>query len=171
MNFLSAFALVMLVLVGYSSGMTLAGRHKAPAPAVLDLLLIVGLWLLAFAFRDALGHWLSLLIWFLVALGVGALLTALRYRDRATTRSPAALPSGLSPLRAGWERWKRFALEMGNVQSRLLAGFFYFTVVVPFGLIARLTGDPLQLRAPAGVSVWQPKEAPDRNVEAARRQG
>jgi hypothetical protein len=35
---------------------------------------------------------------------------------------------------------------MGGFQGRVILGFFYFTVFAPFGVILRLTADPLRKR-------------------------
>jgi hypothetical protein len=170
MNLLSAFALIMLVLVGYSSGLALVGRGRTLV-AILDLILITGLWLLAFAFRSQLGHWLSLLVWFLVALLTAVLVARLRPGENGSSSHAAPLPSDLTWFQALATRWRNFALEMGNIQSRLLAGFFYFIVVAPFGLIARLASDPLDLNPPVRASSWHQRDSAKDSLESARRQG
>jgi hypothetical protein len=167
MSFFSAFALVMLVLVGYAAGVTAAARGRSTFPTLVDLLLVVVLWAAAFALRPAFGHWRSVLAWLLIAGIMGAAWTAMRFAQRPPPR-PATSSSARLPL---GRRWKRFALASGDFQSRLLAAFFYFVVVTPFGLLARLVGDPLRLRAPAGASTWQAKEPPDKTIEEARQQG
>ena len=54
MSFLTLLALVMLTLVGYSTGAALAQRARHPQPRLLDLLLLPLLWALALTFRDLL---------------------------------------------------------------------------------------------------------------------
>ena len=79
----------------------------------------------------------------------------------------APQPAGL--LRATWQRWKKIARAVGVVQTRILMVFFYFLLVLPLGLILRLTGDPLRLRAREG-SNWTPHRHDEANLESARRQ-
>ena len=45
---------------------------------------------------------------------------------------------------------------IGWVVSHLLLGAIFFGIVTPIGLVLRLTGhDPLQLKPPAGLSLWK----------------
>jgi len=68
-----------------------------------------------------------------------------------------------------WERFKIIAGIVGDVQGYLMASLFYFTILVPFALIARLTGDPLRQRHPD--QAWLTKEPVDHRLEGAKRQG
>ena len=68
--------------------------------------------------------------------------------------------------------WKRFSIIagiVGDVQGNFLATLFYFTILAPFGLIARLTGDRLRQRHPD--QVWLTKDPIDQSLEGAKRQG
>jgi hypothetical protein len=161
MGFLSGLALVLLSLVGYSSGASLGAKGRTSVPGLLDLLVIVAMWVLALATRSAMGKWVAIAVWILIGLGLGALLAALR----AKQYSPAKKKDEVTDPQRGlpgrvWEGWKRFSRRMGNYQSRVLMGFLYFTVVLPFGLGVTLLGDPLNLRKPSGVSTWQSKDLP-----------
>jgi hypothetical protein len=49
--------------------------------------------------------------------------------------------------------WRELGGYLGNYQSRLLLTACYFTVLAPFGAIARLR-DPLRLRASQNASGW-----------------
>ena len=49
-----------------------------------------------------------------------------------------------SRLQRVWMAWKELAGTIGDFQARALLTAFYFTLLVPFTLIARLQGDPLQ---------------------------
>ena len=72
-------------------------------------------------------------------------------------------------LRATWERWKKIARAVGVVQTRILMVIFYFIFVLPFGLMLRMSGDPLRLRAHEG-SNWSPHRDEKASLESARRQ-
>ena len=171
MDFVSGLALVLLTLVGYSSGAVLAGRGKQVVPGLLDLAVAVVLWASALTTRVALGRGLAILVWLVVGLAVGSGLTGLRrgrYPD-GKQKAPAAA-QGAGGLRRWWERWKAFATEMGNYQSRMLLAFFYFIVVTPLGIPLRLFGDPLRLRQVGGSSFWVERRPVSQGVEKAREQ-
>lgn len=164
MNFLSGVALVLLTLVGYSSGSVLGAKGRAVAPNILDLLVILGLWIAALVTRDTLGRWLSIAIWMALGLFLGTILARIR-RDGYQKTQPVDTSKGL------WNAWKGFAQRMGNYQSRVLMGFIYFTVILPFGLIITLLGDRLGIKRASKSSNWQPKELPLKpSLDEARRQ-
>jgi hypothetical protein len=68
-----------------------------------------------------------------------------------------------------YDRWRRAAHAVGVVQTRVLMFGIYVMVVVPTGILMRLSRDPLHLRRPDG-SNWEPVRQNERSVEAARRQ-
>ena len=75
-------------------------------------------------------------------------------------------------LHLAWERFNLAASIMGEVQSRVIALAFYFTIFMPFGIISRLSGDPLQLRKPAqDGSRWLEREPVSEDLDSARQQG
>ncbi|MBM3463350.1 MAG: hypothetical protein FJX76_14710 [Armatimonadetes bacterium] len=53
-----------------------------------------------------------------------------------------------------WERWKQLAQRAATFQARALLTVFYYTVLVPFGLVVSLFGDPLRIRHKEGG--WTP---------------
>ncbi len=69
-----------------------------------------------------------------------------------------------------YERWKRSAHAVGVVQTRVIMVAIYLTVVVPTGLLMRLSRDPLHLKPPKQTN-WTPARQNERSVEAARQQG
>jgi hypothetical protein len=71
-------------------------------------------------------------------------------------------------LRKFWEGWKRVGQFIGDLLARLILTLFYFTLVLPFGLIMRLTRDPLSLRR-IGPPAWRPRPPEKTTIEAARR--
>lgn len=164
MDVIRGLALILLTLVGYSSGSALGARGRTPVPGILDLLAIVALWTAALATQNALGKWLAVGVWLVIGLLVGWILA--RIRRAGYAKAPARDPDG-----GLWKAWKGFASRMGNYQSRVLMALIYFTVVLPFGLGVRLLADPLKIRHVQGGSNWQPKELRIRpSVEEAREQ-
>ena len=173
MGMIRGLALVLLTLVGYSSGAVLAGRGKQVLPGLLDLAVVVVLWAMALTTRAALGGGPALVAWLLAGLAVGAGLTRLRgrgYPDRRREPEPPASVRDTGMLRRWWEGWKSFAAEMGNYQGRVLLAFFYFVVVMPFGVSLRLFGDPLRLRRVDGSSSWLEREPGGQGLQSAREQ-
>ena len=76
----------------------------------------------------------------------------------------AVAPRVLRPIHAGW-MW--LAALLGWINTRLLLGLFFFAVLTPLALLARLFGhDPLRRRrASAAASYWIARAAahePDR---------
>ena len=71
-------------------------------------------------------------------------------------------------LRKFWEGWKRVGGFIGDVLGRLILTLFYFTLVLPFGLLMRILRDPLSLRS-GGSPIWRVREPDEPTIEAARR--
>ena len=181
MNVLSIIVLVMVNLVGFSSGVTLARKSRPAQIHIIDLVLVVILWIGAFGTRDILGHWAVIGVWLVVALLVGYIKTLLIYFDTVEIMPESELPEharqtgehdkNIGLLRRMWRGWTHFAERMGNVQGRLLMSFFYFIVVTPFALFFQLFNDPLQLQVTEEEATWQPKEQVDLTLREAREQG
>lgn len=164
MSLLSGLALVLLTLVGYSSGSVQGAKGRAVIPNILDLLVIIALWIAALASRDIFSRWTNIAIWVVVGFILGMILARVRansYAKVQTTQTGTGI----------WAAWKRFAQRMGNYQSRVLLAFLYYSVVLPFGLGLTIIGDPLGIKRVAKNSNWQPKDVPIRpSLEDARRQ-
>jgi hypothetical protein len=62
------------------------------------------------------------------------------------------------------------AVHIGDFQARLLLTVFYFTVLTPFGLMARFVIDPLALRRPHNESAWVSRIQTPPVLSSARRQ-
>jgi hypothetical protein len=183
MEVLSVVVLILLTMVGYSSGVAWAGRGRHVVPSVWDLLLLLPVWWGAFLLRALLdSRLLGLLTGLLLGIVVGGLFTAVRLTIAkeapiipeselpAHARETAVAPEA-SWARKLWQRWNAFAARMGGVQGRLFMGYFYFIIVTPFGLGMRLFGDPLHDKRPYVQSGWSAKESIDPTLEAAREQG
>lgn len=89
-----------------------------------------------------------------------------RSRYPAARREPS---EAAGPARRAWLAWKRFARRMGGFQGRVLLGFFYFTVFAPFGVLLRLSGDPLGRRG-RYESGWVPRPQSGRTGDECLRQ-
>ena len=71
-------------------------------------------------------------------------------------------------LRQFWELWKRFGLFMANIVARVILTIFYFTFIVPVGLLGRFFSDPLDIK-PGKKAEWREYKMPDTNLEDLRR--
>ncbi|MFK7802024.1 MAG: hypothetical protein AB8G95_10355 [Anaerolineae bacterium] len=182
---LATIALVMLTMVGYSSGITLASRGKSVPPVIYDLLIVLVMWIIAFATRaqllPALGNsqFFLLIAWLLIALAVGFIKTKLSYSSGLDALPDSELPEhakvsemvSTNPFKRAWEGWKLFAAEMGHIQGGLFMGFFYFIVVTLFGIGARIFTDPMALKTTPADSGWIERRPLDATLEEALEQG
>ncbi len=72
-------------------------------------------------------------------------------------------------LRTAWERWQIIGRINGEYVSRFITNFFYFTILVPFGLGVRFFADPLDLRKVAP-SYWKERKPVNTALDDARSQ-
>jgi hypothetical protein len=73
-----------------------------------------------------------------------------------------------SLLRRIWEGWKRVGRKIGDFQARVLLTLIYALVLLPFGVIVTLFGDPLHMRRPR--AKWSDHMDPKMDLKWARRQ-
>jgi hypothetical protein len=78
-------------------------------------------------------------------------------------RESAGLPRRI------WDQWRRGAHAIGVVQTRFIMLLIYIVVVVPTGLLMRMSSDPLHLQPPAETNCQAARQE-QRNLETARRQ-
>jgi len=180
---IGAVVLILLTMVTYASGITLAARRREYPVAVLDLVAVAGLWVVLFWLRPQLSRPFLLVATIVSGVLVGYAVGAIRLagHDEAKELPKSELPeharekvaTTMSPnlLKRVWSRWSDFSGRMGNVQGRLLMGFFYFFIVTPFGLVGRLLIDTLAIKKPPAHSNWHPKEIADLTLETAKEQG
>ncbi len=177
-HILATIALILLTMVGYSSGVVLTKRQRMWEPSVIDLLVIAVLWGVVFWLRPGFGRWTMLAIAVLIGLVTGAIVTSIRLASDKRDHIPdSELPAHAQEKTAENKRslprrmlhaWQRFGGEMGGVQGRLIMGFFYFIILTPFAIIARLGRDPLDRAQPVG---WLPRENEPPTLENAHEQG
>jgi hypothetical protein len=70
--------------------------------------------------------------------------------------------------------WKRFNIIVGviaDVQGRVIAVLFYWTIFVPFGLGSRLFSDPLRQREFHQSPSWPDRPPVPTDLDSAKRQG
>ena len=176
MGFVSGLMLVLLTLVGYSSGCVLASRGYKIAPGLRDLAVTLVLWIGALISRNALGKWWAILVWLVVGEVAGALVIVLQRSILPLTKTEHTTLGLFQPetkgrfLRRLWQRWKAFATDLGDFQGRILLIWFYFVIVTPFGLLVCLSSDPLNLRIEQKTTGWVKRPAGNPDLDNARRQ-
>lgn len=171
MDFLSGLALILLALVGYSTGAVIGAKDKSPTPQLLDLAVVVALWISALFSRSALGRWTAIGVWLVAGGLVSSVLSSARRNKMLSATKKAAVPGQEGkPLGRLWEGWKGFAAEMGNYQGRILLAFFYFLVTTPFAALVRLFSDPLRTKFSTNPSFWDKRPAISIGLDDARRQ-
>ena len=164
---------ILLTLVGYSAGSVLGRPDREVVPELSDLLVVVALWTAALVFHDALGIWLSLFAWLLISGLLSASITAIRPSSGKGKRRQGTVVDSeqAGRLRGWWLGWKRFAARLGNYQGRMFMAFFYFLVVTPFGLLARVFLVPR--RPQSSRTFWIERSTSDADmtgIEGARNQ-
>lgn len=71
-------------------------------------------------------------------------------------------------LQLAWKRLLVITAVIGDVQGRLIASLFYYTILVPFGIGSRLFTDPLRLKSSAQ---WLERPPVASTLEDAKKQG
>jgi hypothetical protein len=69
-----------------------------------------------------------------------------------------------------WERWKGLAKKIGEFQSRVILGGFYFVIVCPFAMVVQWTSDPLVIKSKSPKGWQQRSQSRTVSIESARRQ-
>jgi hypothetical protein len=170
MDFFGGLALVLLTLVGFSSGAVVAGRGEKEPLGLLDLGVAILFLALALGTRSFFGKWLAIPIWFFISGSGSALLTKIRFKEHRTAKETTLVPKGKGTLQRIWDGWKVFTAKLGNYQGRLMFAFFYFVVVTPFGIGVRLFSDPLKVKQAGRATNWLERSSVKHGLESGREQ-
>lgn len=154
---------VLLALAGYSGGSVLAAGSRRIAPGPGDLVAVAALWAAVLLWGPE-GRWPAAAAALVAGAALGAAAAALRRGEAGPDAAPGDAEEGAGRRAA----WKRFAARMGSFQGRMLMGFFYFGVLPPFALLARLLGDGRPDGAAA--TFWLPRPAASAELRRARDQ-
>ena len=73
-------------------------------------------------------------------------------------------------LKKVWAGWRRFGHFMGDIVARVVMTIFYFTLLLPFGVIVTWLSDPLDMKRKDEQPAWHARTTGDRTLEDARRQ-
>ena len=72
-------------------------------------------------------------------------------------------------LKIAWDRFSVNSAIVADLNGRFIATAFYFTVMVPFGLLSAIFMDPLSKRN--GAASWTEREPAPTDIASAREQG
>lgn len=70
----------------------------------------------------------------------------------------------------GWSRWRAMSQKAADVQARVLLTVFYYTMMLPFGLVFGLMKDPLRIKQRPTGSYWMERKPVSETLADARRQ-
>ena len=70
----------------------------------------------------------------------------------------------------GWSRWRELSQKAADVQARVLLTVFYFTVMLPFGVVMGLFRDPLRIKQRPSGSYWVERKPTSGTLADAKRQ-
>jgi hypothetical protein len=70
----------------------------------------------------------------------------------------------------GWSRWRELSQKAADTQARILLTIFYFTVMLPFGVVFGLLKDPLNIKRRPQGSFWVERKPSTATLADARRQ-
>ena len=70
----------------------------------------------------------------------------------------------------GWSRWRELSQKAADLQARVLLTVFYFTLMVPFGVVFGLVKDPLRIKSRPSGSYWVERKPSSETLADAQRQ-
>jgi len=70
----------------------------------------------------------------------------------------------------GWARWRELSQKAADTMARVLLTVFYFTVMLPFGIVFGLMKDPLRIKQRPTGSYWMERKPTSETLADAQRQ-
>ena len=169
MKVLHVLALILFSMLGHSLGAVAFRKRREVAPDPPDILFFVAIIVVALSLRWGINRWIEKAIWSAVGFLGGALITtwkSMRVADAESHYGPAISKSN----RRFTEAVKSLGSMVGGYQSRFLLTIFYFIVIAPFGLITRLSSNPLRTDTDSTRSNWVKREKAGTDIDSARGQ-
>lgn len=68
-----------------------------------------------------------------------------------------------------WHRFNVITSVVADGNGRFIATLFYFTIMVPFGILSALTMDPLNIKE--NKTEWVQRDPVPTDIESAKQQG
>ena len=70
----------------------------------------------------------------------------------------------------GWSRWKELSQKAADFQARILLTVFYFTLMMPFGVVFGIVKDPLRIKRRPSGTYWLDRKPSSESLADAQRQ-
>lgn len=70
----------------------------------------------------------------------------------------------------GWSRWRELSQKAADFQARILLTVFYFTLMLPFGVVFGLLKDPLRIKQRPSGTYWMERKPSSESLADAQRQ-
>ena len=70
----------------------------------------------------------------------------------------------------GWTRWRELSQKSADLMARVLLTVFYFTMMLPFGIVFGLFKDPLRIKQRPTGSYWIERKPTSETLADAQRQ-
>jgi len=170
MTLFSWIGLFVLTLVGYSIGRVVFSKRRQMGAELPDGIMLAFLWVLVTAVQPPQG-WVPHIAWPALALIMGMAHTLISRPAPQPADDQSYPPENAGNfLKRVWAAWKSFAFRLGNFQGRLILLLFYFTILMPFGIINSVFRDPLYLKRSNRTSYWFELHNESKDIQDARRQ-
>jgi hypothetical protein len=184
LRFIGSF-LVLMSFFSFGAAAGIRSKSKTPLqppfPSLLDLGLILICWLATIsAYKSGYQPVLATLAGAVAVFFAGFILHLLLMlspgHESTVKPGSARIPvpgiqsSNRQVIAIVQPRWRLYFRQAGGFQSRLLLSLFYYVVLLPFGVLVGMMGDPLGLKAPPGDSFWKSRNADSQKLEDARGQ-
>ncbi|MBI3380297.1 hypothetical protein HY029_06105 [Candidatus Gottesmanbacteria bacterium] len=72
-------------------------------------------------------------------------------------------------IKSIWQKWKKIAHRIAVFQAQVILSIFYFTILLPFGIIFTFTKDKLGFKT-LPVSTWSLKNTHNDTLEELKEQ-
>jgi hypothetical protein len=70
----------------------------------------------------------------------------------------------------GWSRWRELSQKAADFQARIVLTVFYFTLMLPFGVVFGMLKDPLRIKSRPSGSYWLERKPASETLTDAQRQ-
>jgi hypothetical protein len=70
----------------------------------------------------------------------------------------------------GWGRWREVSQKAADFQARVVLTLFYFTLMLPFGVVFGLLKDPLRIKSRPSGTYWVERKTGPATLTDAQRQ-
>jgi len=175
LNILASIAVLVMPVVGYSSGVALRNRKsKLRKISIFDLFVVAMMWAGVLYSRKGIhfSPWFLLLAWIGTGVILGYLASLIMGFSRTEPQEHEFHKKEMSTQKKkkilGWHD---FSYKIGIFQSQILLGFLFLVLFSPVGFAIRLFSDPLNTKCLNRRSHWLAKKTTLLDIELYKKQG